>query len=143
MQAKIITKMRREDWEDYRSRRIGASDGAAILGVSRFSDSVGKWMTKTGRLREEVQNLDAVEFGNVLQPVVARVYAKRTWREVRNPNGAPDGAFVIHQHPTKDYLIASLDYEQFSPERDGPGCLEVKTGHFYTTKNWEQDAPDE
>lgn len=144
MTPTIRTFRSREKWMAARRQGIGASDAAKILGESRFSDPVGLWMVKTGRAEEEITNEEAVEFGNILQPVVANVFAKKTGRMVRNPAGAKGGTFVLHQHPEFSFLQASLDYEQLAPDRPGIGALEIKTGHFYTTSRWDNgEAPDE
>lgn len=144
MKPLVSTFKTRKQWLKARLGSIGASDAAKILGESRFGDPISLWMVKTGRAEEKVVNQEAVEFGNILQPVVASVFSKKTGRTVRNPEGVKNGTYVIHQHPKLSFLTASLDYEQIAKDKPGKGALEIKTGHFYTTKLWDDGgAPEE
>jgi predicted phage-related endonuclease len=52
------------------------------------------WLEKTGRKEpEDLSEKEAVIWGTILEPILARVYAERTGRKVRRVN-------AVLQHPT-------------------------------------------
>src|SRR5690606_16478471 len=107
----VSTKgMERDDWLAVRKRGIGASDAAAAVGLSPYQSPLELWLIKTGR-DAQLPKLDAdndnspLYWGNVLEPIVAKHYSKRTGNSVRRVN-----AVLQHSDPDKTWMLANLDY---------------------------------
>ena len=124
----------RQAWLAIRQRGIGSSDAAAAVGLSPYKSPLTLWLEKTGRqLPEDVSGKEAVRWGTVLEPVLARVYAERTGCRVRRVN-------AVLQHPGHAFMLANLDREVIG-EVAGPGVLEIKTAGWHTAPQWEDGIP--
>ena len=127
------TNMLRDEWLAIRSKGIGSSDAAAAIGLSSYKCSLSLWLEKTGRHQpEDLSNKEAVVWGTVLEPVLAKMYAERTGRKVRRVN-------AVLQHPDHTFMLANLDREVIT--EDGTGVLEIKTAGFYSMQLWEDGVP--
>lgn len=113
---------------------IGASDAAAVLGLSRWSTPLEVWAEKTGQVppKDLSENL-AVEVGTELEDLVAKLFSKRTGLKVRRANETR-----IHKvHP---FLAANLDRLIEGTDE----ILECKTASGWKAKEWEgEDIPQE
>lgn len=68
-----------------RANKLGASDCAPALGLSKWKSPLALYLEKTGELPpDEIEN-DAIEWGVRLEPVVRQKYAEVTDRVVRLP----------------------------------------------------------
>ena len=127
------TNMLRDEWLAIRAKGIGSSDAAAAIGLSSYKCALSLWLEKTGRQpSEDLSNKEAVVWGTVLEPVVAKMYAERTGRKVRRVN-------AVLQHPEHAFMLANLDREVIT--EDGTGVLEIKTAGFYSAQLWEDGVP--
>jgi putative phage-type endonuclease len=101
------------EWLEYRRNKIGASDAAAIMGISPYRTAYELWEEKTGR-REPPPTNPAMRRGNELEPMIREYYQELTGH-----------TFLPHvaTHPEIDFLIASLDGISFC----GTKILEIKT----------------
>ena len=127
------TQLSREEWLQIRSTGIGSSDAAAAIGLSSYKCSLSLWLEKTGRQQpEDLSNKEAVVWGTVLEPVLAKMYAERTGRKVRRVN-------AVLQHPEHPFMLANLDREVIT--ESGTGVLEIKTAGFYSAQQWEDGVP--
>lgn len=88
-----------EEWLEWRKHGIGASDAAAIMGISPWDTPLSLWERKTGRLPEKPQNR-AMARGVVLEPE-----ARAAWEAHTGELAAP----MCVQHDTHDFIRASLD----------------------------------
>lgn len=87
-----------------RQRGIGASEIGAIVGAEGAYDTpLAIWARKTGRIAEhdETETPEYIELGNLLEPVVASLYTRRTGRELYEV-----GTIV---HPDDPIRIATPD----------------------------------
>ncbi|MCG9084214.1 YqaJ viral recombinase family nuclease [Laribacter hongkongensis] len=124
----------RQAWLAIRQRGIGSSDAAAAVGLSPYKSPLTLWLEKTGRqLPEDVSGKEAVVWGTVLEPVLARMYAERTGRRVRRVN-------AVLQHPGHAFMLANLDREVIG-EAAGPGVLEIKTAGWHSAPQWKDGIP--
>lgn len=85
-----ITKVRtanREEWKALRSRYIGGSDAAAVVGMNAYVSPYSLWAEKTGSLPGFSGNL-ATEVGAYLEEFVARKFSEITGKKVRRANRA-------------------------------------------------------
>lgn len=127
------TNMLRDEWLAIRSKGIGSSDAAAAIGLSSYKCSLSLWLEKTGRHQpEDLSNKEAVVWGTVLEPVLAKMYAERTGRKVRRVN-------AVLQHPDYPFMLANLDREVVTDT--GTGILEIKTAGYYSMQLWEDGVP--
>lgn len=127
------TQLSREEWLQIRSTGIGSSDAAAAIGLSSYKCSLSLWLEKTGRQPpEDLSEKEAVVWGTVMEPVLAKMYAERTGCKVRRVN-------AVLQHPEHPFMLANLDREVIT--ESGTGVLEIKTAGFYSAQQWEDGVP--
>lgn len=113
-----ITKVKtanHEEWKDLRSRYIGGSDAAAVVGLNSYSSPYSLWAEKTGRLAGFDGNL-ATEVGTFLEEFVAQKFAQETGKKVRRANHS----FFNSDYP---WAIANIDREIVGEDAG----LEIKT----------------
>lgn len=128
----------RDDWLDVRRQGIGSSDAAAAVGLNPYKSQLELWMEKTGR-QAALPQVDPNDeespmyWGNILEPIVAAHYTKRTGNRVRRIN-------AVLQHPTHPWMLANIDREVIgSPEVQ---ILECKTAGINGAKLWRDGVPE-
>jgi putative phage-type endonuclease len=126
----MITEEQRAE----RTKYIGASDAAAVLGLSRWKTPLEVWALKTGQIPEQaIRNELAVELGNELEEVCARLFTKRTGKKVHRVNET----VFDKTHP---FLAANLDRRVVGED----AVLEIKTAGAWAAKQWDgEDVPQE
>ena len=130
-------KMNEEDWQNYRSNQqtgIGGSEIATILGINPYKSKFTLWLEKTGQKARDNVTGDAVEWGNILEPVIRDKFKRETGFKVFQNN------FVL-VHDTHDFMVANIDGEVIDPQFQGRGVLEVKTTHERNKNKWEDGCP--
>lgn len=113
-----ITKQKtanHEEWMALRSKYIGGSDAAAVVGLNPFSSPYALWAEKTGRVPGFEGNL-ATEVGTFLEEFVAQKFAHETGKKVRRVNQS----FFNSDYP---WAIANIDREIVGEDAG----LEIKT----------------
>lgn len=119
-----------------RARHIGASEVAALFGLSPYLTLFELWHIKAGNLpAPDLSGSDRIFWGTVLEPAVAEGAAAMKGWKVRK----------VHRysvHPRIPGMGASLDYEIVAHEH-GPGCLEIKNVDWIVYRDtWEDgEAP--
>lgn len=104
-----------EEWLALRSKYIGGSDAAAVVGLNPFSSPYALWAEKTGRMPGFEGNL-ATEVGTYLEEFVAQKFAQETGKKVRRVNQS----FFNSDYP---WAIANIDREIVGEDAG----LEIKT----------------
>lgn len=117
---------------EIRSRGIGGSDAAAALGFSRWKTPVKLYLEKLGEIDDEDRADGPLYWGQVLEDIVAKEYAKRTGTKVRRRNQA-----IFHKE--HDFMLAHLD-RSVDGERK---VLECKTSSDYMADQWGPDGSDD
>lgn len=120
-----------EGWLAQRTKGIGGSDVAAIMGLSPWHTPVEAWLEKTGGAQpDDISDKPYVQFGNIMEPIIGKWYAdQHPERTVRRVN-------AICKSKERPWAQASLDYEV----RDGEwGVLEIKTAR--TASDWADGVP--
>lgn len=125
----------REAWLRARRGGIGASDAAAVVGCSPYQSTLGLWGEKTGRVApQEPVDMDAVEMGRLLEPIVLERLRQKTglWVEAW-----PSELLVVRdgemwQRCTPDGLV-------FDGAR-GVGLVQAKTARE-TDAGWGEEPP--
>lgn len=130
--------MPREEWLSVRQGGIGSSDAAAAVGLNPYKSQLELWMEKTGRqalLPQDDPNDESspMYWGNVLEPIVAAHYTKRTGNRVRRIN-------AVLQHPSHPWMRANLDREVTgAPDVQ---ILECKTAGINGARLWKDGVPE-
>lgn len=94
-----MIKQNTPEWLEMRKNHIGASDAAAILGLSPWKTAFQLWEEKLG-LRPGTQMNEAMRRGHELEPIARQAYNEHTGN-----SSEPEVAF----HPTRKWMMASLD----------------------------------
>lgn len=132
------------EWLEFRrTGGIGASEAAAIVGLSPWCDNVELWRRKTGRVSApDISNNDAVKYGHDAEPLVrglfALDYAERYETEYR-------GGFDMVFHPEHKFIFATLDGRLREKSTGRLGVLEIKTTNIVQSmqkeKWWSDGQP--
>ena len=119
----------RPDWLELRRKGLGGSDAAAVLGISPFRTARDLYYDKLGVVTADDQaNWVALEVGNLLEPLVARIFEAKTGLK-------PYQRKCMFQHPLYPWMLADLDYLVDLP--DGTtAILEIKTTNYNAKDKW-------
>ena len=137
----VTTKaLPREEWLEISKRGIGSSDAAAAVGLNPYKSQLELWMEKTGR-DGSLPKLDPHDeespayWGNILEPIVAAHYSKRSGNRVRRIN-------AVLQHPDADlsWMLANIDREVVGAT--DVQILECKTAGINGARLWKEGVPE-
>lgn len=130
----------REDWLEVRKHGIGSSDSSAAVGLNPYKSRLELWLEKTGR-DSALPQIDPHDeespayWGNILEPIVAAHYTKRTGNRVRKIN-----AVLQHPDPDKAWMLANIDREVIGvPDVQ---ILECKTAGINGSRLWKDGVPE-
>lgn len=116
-----------------RSKFIGGSDVAAILGISKWKTAYQLWLEKTGQAEDEpVDEKRERVFarGKRLEPVVLDMLTEDTGIEIT----ARNQRYVDSDWP---FMACEIDAEA------GDTNIEIKTVHPFAAKDWGDEGTDE
>ena len=141
-----MTVQARIDWLKQRQSGIGGSDIAAICGLNQYKTPMQIWESKVNPITEDNSTNEPMYWGNVLEEVVAKEYAKRTGYKVQRVN-------TQMRHPDFNFAIANIDRAVINPEisgtvrwKDGKlttdRILECKTANGFAAKKWGESGSD-
>ncbi len=134
MKAKLILKAGapRDVWAHVRNTGIGGSDAGVILGVNKWKTPFQLWQEKTGAAAAaDLSGNEAVYWGTVLEPLVARRFEEETGKKVHRR-----GTLQDMEHP---FMLANVD-RWVQGENAG---LEIKTANAWASGAWADDeVPD-
>ena len=119
----------REDWLAARRTGIGGSDIAAVLGLSPWKTPLAVYLDKIGE-GEAVDETEAMRWGTIHEPTIAREYERRTGHEIREAEMMRSARYP--------WMLASVDRLIESPFQ---GVLEIKTAR--TAQGWGEEGTDE
>ena len=106
------TNLPRDEWLKWRKQGIGGSDVAAILGISPFRTARDLYYDKLGiAVENDESNWVGMEMGNLLEPLVARIFEKKTGLKVYQRK-------AMFQHPEHVLLGHRLDQVIADPQAD-------------------------
>lgn len=132
----------RAEWLDARRRGLGASDAAVVLGLSKWKSPFNLYAEKVGLLAPSPEELEWMEWGRRLEPVIAQKYEDDTGRQTRDLG---DYALTTGDEP---WLIATLDREVLADHTPNkplaplvPGVLELKNAIEYKRDEWAEEPP--
>ncbi|CAM4019427.1 lambda-exonuclease family protein [Geobacillus stearothermophilus] len=117
-----------QEWLEARTRGIGGSDAAVVLGLSRYKTPFELWLEKTGQVTPQSSTSDAAYFGTLLEDLVAKEFEKRSGKKVRKRN-------AMFQHPNHEFILANIDRFVVGEK----AILECKTASAFLAKEWENE----
>ena len=125
-----------------RRQGIGGSDIAAILGLSRYRTPYDVWLEKTGRADQDREPSEPAYWGQLIEDVTAREYARRTGRRIQRVT-------ATLRHPQHQWAIAHIDRAVLIPGRravwrgdhlaGADAVLECKTASAWKSREWNAD----
>ena len=116
------------EWLEARKSGIGASELPSLFGIG-FKSRLRLWAEKTGKLvPPDLDDNEAVHWGNTLESIVAEEYERRTGRLLRKGTGL----MVSGAHP---WAMATPDYWW------GDKPVQIKTTSAYRLKDWVDGPP--
>ena len=123
------TQLTRPEWLKYRRKGLGGSDAAAALNLSPFRTARDLYFDKLGIVTaDDQENWVALEVGNLLEPLVARIFEEKTGLKIYQRK-------CMFQHPHYPWMLADLDYLVVLP--DGTtAILEIKTTNYNARGKW-------
>jgi len=130
----------RDDWLSVRKQGIGSSDAATACGLNPYKSQLELWMEKTGRdgnlpKSDPHDEESPTYWGNILEPIVAAHYTKRTGRRVRRIN-----AVLQHPDPNLPWMLANIDREVTGTSE--VQILECKTAGINGARLWKEGVPE-
>lgn len=122
----------REAWLEHFRDGIGASEAAAVLGVSPWKTNVRLWEEKRGLVKaEDIGDKPAVKYGNDAEPLLRALFAldHPEYRLEFTP-------FKVYRHPAKPYITCTPDGELEEIATGCRGGLEIKTTEIMSSMEW-------
>lgn len=120
-----------DDWHERRTRGIGASEIAAVAGLSKWATPLDVYLRKTGQFDDRGDNR-AMRVGRSLEPVVIREFCEETGEDVALY------PCPMLAHPEHPFLLATPDADLVS----GRLC-EAKTASLRSLSEWGPPGSDE
>jgi putative phage-type endonuclease len=119
---------------DDRTKYIGGSDAAAVLGLSRWRSPLAVWALKTGAIaQEDISEHLPVKLGLRLEEAVAELFEEQTGKVVNRLNRTIS-------HPKYDFIRANIDRKVLKED----AILECKTTSAWKAKEWDgEEVPRE
>ena len=121
----IIRPENREEWLKIRECGVGASEVAAVVGLSPWDTPFSLWLRKTGQAAQLEENV-AMHLGSLLEPVVVQLWEEQTgFKAVKS--SAKD---IIYQDPERPWRKCTPDRIAYEIGDDGKRkkvLLEIKT----------------
>lgn len=124
----------RDEWLAERKKGIGASDAAALLGLSPWKSPLQLYAEKLNLLPPDERESEAMEWGLLLEGPIGERYAAKTKRPVTRP--AP---FTIYA--TEDPAFLAATFDAFTEQSGDPGVLEVKNVGWQKAEEWADEPP--
>lgn len=123
-------------WLEARTKGVGGSDVASIMGINKYASPLDVWMVKTGRSEgPDLSDNEAVEWGNRLEPMVADKFSELHGdMAVKRRNAM----MVSRERP---WAFANID-RMVTDAEGRHGVLEVKTVGSRRASDWDEGVPD-
>lgn len=133
----------RADWLTWRHAGIGASDVAALVGLSPWTSRWALWADKVGLVPDDVDvESEVMEFGRRFEPVAG------PWFADLNPGLYVAGEQKWCTHPDLPWARCTVDglvFDEAGPAdpdvSDALGTFEVKVDFRHGEKTWLEEIP--
>lgn len=131
----IILPETHEAWLQERRYGIGASDAAAVLGMSKWKSNQALWEEKTGlREPEDISGKPFVQYGHDAEPHLRALFAL-DHPELRVTYESPYKIIRNDEHP---FIFCSPDGELEELATGRHGGLEIKTTEIQNPAQWSE-----
>lgn len=133
-----MNAIEREIWLGQRRTGISGTDVSAILGINPWASPLDVWLDKRGQAEPKVETM-AMKMGNLLEPVVATLYAEETGATLVEPG--------FMRHPIREWQIGTPDRIALAHGFDTslPGwwdtLIEIKTAR--SGNDWGEPGTDQ
>lgn len=139
MEMTITTE---ELWHQERSKGLGASEAAAVLGLSPWKSNVDLWREKTRRKTpDNISDKACVAYGHAAEEHIRALFAL----DYPRYDVSYGGAFDMVRNPEHPFIFATLDGRLVEKETGRRGVLEIKTTNIVRSmqkeKWWGPDGP--
>lgn len=125
------------EWDGIRSRGLGGSEIAAVVGLSPWESPFALHHRKRGTLGKGAHK-NAFDWGHRLEPVVCQV-----WDDLQDQHLVAPGA--MYRHAERAWQLAGPDrllYDKGTDPLALTGILEAKTAHQYDAHEWGHGPED-
>lgn len=124
--------MTREEWLVARKDGIGASEAAAVLGISPYMSNVALWELKTGRrLDKDISESPVVRFG-----IEAEAHMRGLFQLMFPQYYMSYEPFKIIRNPEYPFILATPDGELVELSSSRKGGWEGKTTEIRKAADW-------
>ena len=124
----------REEWLKARINGIGASEAAAIVGMSPYKTNVELWEEKTGRRKQaDISGKSYVQYGNDAEGHIRGLFAL----DFPQYKLGYDQFDMIRNNPDCPFAFATLDGD-LTDEKNRRGVLEIKTTEIMRAGQWDE-----
>lgn len=111
-----------------RTKFLGGSDAAGILGLSRWETPLSIWAKKTNQGQVNEEETLPQKLGKKLEPIVGELFTEATGLKLRR--------VTEHKvHPTYPFLAAQIDFYVVGDD----SICECKTASGWKAKEWAED----
>ncbi len=117
-----------KEWHELRTKGITGTDCAAILGASPFSSAYKIWATKTGRVKDELKQNQAMRLGQLLEPALLQMFKE---------NNPELDVYEVGTYANEDYPFMIANPDALAFEGDKLWIVEIKTSR----KFWNEIPP--
>lgn len=132
MQPQVIICKDRAEWLEARKDGLGASDAAALLGLSPWKTNVQLWEEKCGLvIPEDIGDKPYVRYGNDAEPLLRSFFAldHPEYRVSFTP-------YKIIKHQDLPFITCTPDGELEETATGRLGGLEIKTTEILSSTGW-------
>lgn len=121
--------------KEARTKGIGGSDAAVVVGLSPFKSPYQLYLEKRGEAPVSEEETFRMQLGNILEEPVAQLYCEKTGRSLRRQ--------PLAFHDDYPFMLANIDRQILKDPR-GPGIYEGKTTNDWTGRDIHgaNDIPD-
>lgn len=123
----------REEWLKWRKSGIGGSDVSCLLGINKWKSEIELWLDKTNQTNEPPVENEAMQWGNIMEPIIRNHFAEITGKTVVELK-------AMLQHPEYPFMLADVDGITIDDDNN-PAILEIKTASEFKRSEWEEDVP--
>jgi len=132
MKAICNSHTERERWLAERNKGIGASDIAALIGLSKWDSPLSLYAQKIGVVQPEADVPEYIEWGNRLEGVILEAYHERTGRSVERSG-------ILYEHDK--YPFARATFDAFTALDGARFPLQAKNAGEYKAEEWAEGVP--
>lgn len=130
-----VTFATEAEWLATRKKYLGASDAAAVVGLSPYMTPLELYYRKRGELPEITESIPMM-VGKALEGVLQRLYEDKTGRVV-------GGSQEFHVSPDHPFMAATIDGRTESTINGFGRLVELKTANHRVAGQWGEPGTDE